>query len=143
MEESARGNERQGSSLEVGGDPVTSEGSSSRRSRVESDERRLSDGRQTDVLGDTKSTMPILESILLIIYSLDVPTLANVKANRMRPQRGTWTIQRAGDLRERPKTECCLECSSYVGRPDACIFTWYVERVLRRVEANSKCQKSH
>jgi hypothetical protein len=86
MEESARGNERQGGSLEVGGD-VTSEGSSSRGSRVESDERILADGRQTDletdVLGDTKSTMPILESILLVIYILDVPTLANVKANKM------------------------------------------------------------
>jgi hypothetical protein len=49
-----------------------------------------------------------------------------------------WTIQHAGDRRERPKTECCGEfSSSYVGRPDVCMFMWYVERVPR-VKAKSK-----
>jgi hypothetical protein len=71
---------------------------------------------------------------------------ADIKDRKVSEMAWDRNIQRAGDLRECPKTECCGEFSSYVDRRDEFIFTCtdarYVERVLQVSRRNSKCQKS-
>jgi hypothetical protein len=76
--------------------------------------------------------MPILESILLVIYSLDVPTLANVKANKTGLSVGHGLFSVLGICGSAPKLSAVGSFRAmWVGQMR------YVERVLQRIEANS------